>query len=78
MSDNILSFKSEPQNKTKPFGADPLDEYWQDRDDVNIWLGTRSDMVNSPAHYTRGNTEAIDIIEDAIQDAPSVKSGIVV
>ena len=25
--DNILSFKSEPQNKTKPFGADPLDEY---------------------------------------------------
>ena len=75
MSDNILSFKSEPQNKMKPFGADPLDEYWEDRDDVYIWLGTRSDMVNSPAHYTRGNTEAIDIIEDAIQDAPSVKAG---
>jgi len=27
------------------------------------------DMVNSPAHYTRGSKEAINIIEDAIQDA---------
>ena len=32
-------------------------------------------LVNSPAHYTRGKTEAIDIIEDAIQDAPSPKEG---
>lgn len=32
-------------------------------------------MVNSPAHYTRGKTEAIDVIEDAIQDAPSPKEG---
>ena len=31
-------------------------------------------MVNSPAHYTRGTQEAIDIIEEAIQDAPNVKS----
>ena len=35
----------------------------------------KSDSVNSPAHYTRGNQEAIDIIEEAIQDAPSVESG---
>ena len=35
----------------------------------------KSDSVNSPAHYTRGSQEAIDIIEEAIQDAPSVKSG---
>ena len=27
------------------------------------------DMVNSPAHYTRGTQEAISIIEEAIQDA---------
>ena len=35
----------------------------------------KSDKVNSPAHYTRGGKEAIDIIEEAIQDAPSVKEG---
>lgn len=35
----------------------------------------KSDSVNSPAHYTRGSQEAIGIIEEAIQDAPSVKQG---
>jgi len=35
----------------------------------------KSDAVNSPAHYTRGSQEAIDIIEEAIQDAPEVKAG---
>ena len=35
----------------------------------------QSDKVNSPAHYTRGSQEAIDIIEEAIQDAPDVKMG---
>ena len=35
----------------------------------------KSDSVNSPAHYTRGSQEAIEIIEEAIQDAPSVKQG---
>ena len=34
------------------------------------WL-PKSDRVNSPSHYTSGKTEAIDIIEDAIKDAPS-------
>ena len=34
-----------------------------------------SDEVNSPAHYTRGTQEAIDIIEEAIADAPDPKSG---
>ena len=36
---------------------------------------SQSDSVNSPAHYTRGTQEAIDIIEEAIQDAPSVETG---
>lgn len=36
---------------------------------------TTTDMVNHPAHYTRGSVEVIDIIEDAIADAPSVKAG---
>ena len=33
------------------------------------------DRVNSPSHYTQGTQEAIDIIEEAIGDAPSVKAG---
>lgn len=33
------------------------------------------DMVNSPAHYTRGSQEVIDIIEQAIADAPSTVEG---
>ncbi len=35
----------------------------------------QKDMVNSPAHYTRGTQECIDIIEEAIQDAPDPKAG---
>ena len=35
----------------------------------------KSDSVNSPSHYTRGKTEAIDVIEDAVQDAPSPVEG---
>ena len=30
-----------------------------------------TDPVNSPAHYTSGRTEVIDIIEDAISRAPN-------
>ena len=33
------------------------------------------DMINSPSHYTKGKVEAIEIIEDAIEEAPSVKLG---
>ena len=36
---------------------------------------TQDDRVNSPSHYTSGNTEAIDIIEDAIAVAPTPQSG---
>ena len=45
-------------------------------DDV-VKLGDyrKADRVNGPAHYTRGSQEAIDIIEEAIQDAPSVETG---
>ncbi len=39
-------------------------------------LGTpQKNMVDHPLHYTKGKTEVIDIIEDAIQDAPSVVTG---
>lgn len=33
------------------------------------------DKVNSPKHYTAGKVEVIDVIEDAIQDAPTPKVG---
>ena len=62
-------------------------EFWTDRkstfipainNDGEVLLPSKydqKDMVNSPAHYTRGSQECIDTIEEAIQDAPDVKSG---
>ena len=46
----------------------------------DAWLTLSSkvevdDRVNSPSHYTQGSQEAIDIIEEAIAEAPSVKDG---
>ena len=34
-----------------------------------------SDLVNSPAHYTQGRFEAIDVIEDVVRHAPDPVSG---
>ena len=31
---------------------------------------TENDLVNHPSHYTAGQFEAIDVIEDAVQYAP--------
>ena len=33
------------------------------------------DLVNHPYHYTQGKVEAIDVIEDAIKEAPGAKAG---
>ena len=62
--------------------------HWAGKDVINFpklenkhakndaWLNLRdSSAVNSPPHYTRGTQEAIDIIEEAIQDAPAPKEG---
>jgi hypothetical protein len=40
-----------------------------------MYVQPPDDRVNSPSHYTRGKVEAIEIIEDAIKGAPSVKAG---
>ena len=55
---------------------------YEDRGDVeaeNVIKFTNfkypEDRVNSPSHYTRGGQEVIVTIEEAIQDAPSVKDG---
>lgn len=34
-----------------------------------------SDQVNSPAHYTKGRVEAIEVIEDVVADAPDPVAG---
>ena len=34
-----------------------------------------NDLVNSPAHYTQGRFEAINVIEDVIRDAPDPITG---
>ena len=48
-----------------------------DRNAFNIWEEARKkrDMVDSPAHYTHGRYEAIEVIEDAIDNAPSPMQG---
>ena len=61
-----------------PEGIEGLNEILARRKDVidisKNWYGSK-DMVNSPAHYTRGSQEVIDIIEQAISDAPSNAEG---
>ena len=60
----------------KKFKKD-YDDYmsWGTTDVIKFDEYQKSDAVNSPAHYTRGSQEAIEIIEEAIQDAPSIKEG---
>ena len=73
-NDSVLKFpgidKSDPGWGGFSYGA-------QGDDHIRLWEGGplefRKDMVNSPAHYTKGKQEAIEIIEEAIQDAPSMK-----
>ena len=53
-------------------------DMWNENDS-KIWKGEsllpkeqeKIDRVNSPSHYTSGKAEVIDIIEDAVKDAPS-------
>ena len=42
---------------------------------TDMWGNEPDDRVNSPSHYTAGTQEAIDIIEEAIDAAPSNKLG---
>ena len=52
--------------------AQPVD-MWGNFGNDTIFLGgtPKDDRVNSPSHYTSGNREVIDTIEDAVKDAPS-------
>lgn len=61
-----------------PEGIEGLNEILKRRKkviDISNSYKKPQDMVNSPAHYTRGSQEVIDIIEQAIDDAPSTTEG---
>ena len=59
-------------------------KFQQEEDELNMshqrrqemLKNIKSDRVNSPSHYTSGKQEAIDIIENAIKDAPSAVFGL--
>ena len=57
-------------NKDKYF-----DGTWELKKPFHLSSVKKGDEVNSPSHYTNGSQEAIDIIEDAIEPAPSVTAG---
>ena len=74
-ADDILKFKDQEdrfRENTKlacKFSAD----YFKDKKEKE----SKNDGVNHPSHYTSGNVEVIDIIEDAVKDAPdTIVSGL--
>lgn len=74
-ADDILKFNDQEdkfQENTKlvyKFSAD----YFKDKKEKE----SKTDGVNHPNHYTSGKVEVIDIIEDAVKDAPdTIVSGL--
>ena len=74
-AEDILRFNDEEdkfRENTKlvyKFSAD----YFKDKKEKE----SKNDGVNHPSHYTSGNVEVIDIIEDAVKDAPdTIVSGL--
>ena len=57
-------------NKDKYF-----DGYFDLKQPFHLSPMSKRDAVNSPAHYTNGSQEAIVTIEEAIDEAPSMKAG---
>lgn len=48
------------------------EDFWGEEDEV---YGKENNAVDNPYHYTRGRVEAIDVIEDAIKEAPNPMAG---
>lgn len=74
-ADDILKFNDQEdkfQENTKlvyKFSAD----YFKDKREKE----SKNNGVNHPSHYTSGKVEVIDIIEDAVKDAPdTIVSGL--
>ena len=71
----MAKFDGEIDFSGYPFqAAQPVDFYGSWAED-KIDFSLPDDRVNSPSHYTRGTQEAIEIIEEAIDAAPSNKLG---
>lgn len=70
MFDNSFKFGDKDQN---PYMNYPLQGGMAD--DIVNFEYKAEDVVNHPSHYTQGTQEAIDIIEEAIEAAPSVQAG---
>ena len=66
--DDTISFTKFVQDFDGPHN---INDRWRKIDE----LPEKDDRVNSPSHYTSGKTEVIDIIEDAIQNAPTTVQG---
>ena len=66
-AEGFIDFYSDTNfGRTTSFGSAP---------DVLVFGNPTDDRVNSPSHYTAGSQEAIDIIEEAIEAAPSNTTG---
>ena len=52
-------------------GKHSYNDDWLDFRDYNCTDQARDDRVNSPSHYTSGRVEVIEVIEDAVKDAPT-------
>jgi hypothetical protein len=57
-------------NKDKYFEGN-----WEKLTPFHVSPMSKRDDVNSPVHYTNGSQEAIVTIEEAIEEAPSMKAG---
>ena len=72
--DNVTTFGRVSNVLKFPQGFDGLDvdnDDWLDFRAYNCTDRLADDRVNSPSHYTSGRIEAIEIIEDAVKDAPT-------
>ena len=55
-------------------GTVSFNNYWDNMSEEA--MNFKDDRVNSPSHYTAGTQEAIDIIEEAIANAPTNKAAL--
>ena len=72
--DSCIDFSSDNTFKFKAAGPVPFNLFGDDIITFDSKSPDDLDMVNHPPHYTSGQFEAIDVIEDAIAKAPSTKA----
>jgi len=45
------------------------------KSDLDKWAKENKDLVNHPPHYNKGKYETIEVIDDAIDEAPTTQIG---